>query len=290
MAITLIAAMGFSAVRLFDDWAIRRSAQASVKAKMLPASASTGLIWQELLQNQDDIIIAFSNATFSGTASTGMKYSEPISDRSMVDAKGEGSVQAQARSSNAPVVDDYTGIGEAVAIYHLSQFLGTRHHGFHVKPSQLLTWDDLRYHNVIVLGGPDENRILRELPQQKVSFADGNSFRNLDRGPGEPPLWKGEAVPNSSDMLYDYAMISVRPSLDSSHRLILLYGTTTFGTEAAAEFVSRAEYLESLQNHLIQNEGAEGWPRYFEAIVRVDLKNKIPTSISYVKGHVLSSD
>jgi hypothetical protein len=40
-------------------------------------------------------------------------------------------------------------------------------HSFRVKRSLLLTWDDLKTENIVFLGSPAENLLLRELPQKQ---------------------------------------------------------------------------------------------------------------------------
>ena len=64
----------------------------------------------------------------------------------------------------------YTGIGEVMGSYFLGDFFARLGHASRVKRSLLLTWEDLKTENIVVLGLPAENFFLRDLPPQKQDF------------------------------------------------------------------------------------------------------------------------
>ena len=77
--------------------------------------------------------------------------------------------------------------------------------------------------------------------------------------------------------------------LGARHRLLLLAGITTFGTQAAAEYVTQPEYVEELIAHLDTASKGEPprLPSYYQALVKVKVIGGVPVQISYVTHHVL---
>ena len=65
----------------------------------------------------------------------------------------------------------------------------------------------------------------------------------------------------------------------------MLMGIRGEGCQAAGEFVTNDRYLDQLQRKL--SSGSDP-PRYFQALLRVDIKNRIPTNISLVAVHPLT--
>ena len=72
-------------------------------------------------------------------------------------------------------------------------------------------------------------------------------------------------------------------------RLLVLAGISTFGTQAAAEYVTKAEYISDLINHVnVAPFGAPPkLPMNYQVLVRVKVNGGVPAQISYVSHHVL---
>jgi hypothetical protein len=69
---------------------------------------------------------------------------------------------------------------------------------------------------------------------------------------------------------------------------MILAGITTFGTQAAAEYVTKPEYIEELISKL--NTAKSGPPRlppFYQIVVKVQVKGGVPVQISYVTHHEL---
>jgi len=257
-------------------------------------------LWEELLRSPQPVLIAFSNTLFQGTAETGMKLLKPLdspgrSFGTANNAQGSGGLEEQ----NTVVTDHYTGIGEVMGVYSLADFFLKTGHPFRVKRSLLLTWDDVKTENLVVLGSPAENLLLRDLPQdqdfvfrllkndkQETSFG----VANTKPGAGELAAYfaKQEGL-SRSQISEDYAVISMLKGLNENYRLLILAGITTFGTQAAAEYVTKPEYIKDLIAHLATS-SAEGPPRlpsYFQILIKVKVNGGVPVQISYVTHHEL---
>jgi hypothetical protein len=144
----------------------------------------------------------------------------------------------------------------------------------------MLSAADLRNHDVLFLGSPIGNAVLDRiaLPKRFVFQLPHAS----------PYLWQGEIVDtwnasaqphsysvsrdsHSHVILADYALFDVFPSPTPDHRIILLAGITTTGTQGAAAFATSAVGLQQISELLAKNSpGRKSLPPYFECLLRVD--------------------
>jgi len=78
----------------------------------------------------------------------------------------------------------------------------------------------------------------------------------------------------------DYAIVGLKPGLDPAHSMLILAGTTTMGTQAAAEYVCREDSLTELLQRLGVSRGGEIKP--FEALLQVKVTHGVPVRIDLV--------
>ena len=128
-----------------------------------------------------------------------------------------------------------------------------------------------------------ENLTLGELPGTKEFV-----FRRLDSGPrkgdlavvnvhpaaGEPGVFEGS--PANQPTTEDYAVIALLPGLDPAHSVLILAGSTTFGTQAAVEYVCREDSLRELLRQLKISKPADLQP--FEALLHVNIIHGVPVT------------
>jgi len=149
------------------------------------------------------------------------------------------------------------------------------------------------------LGSPAENFLLRDLTLEQdfifriVTDEKGNkSFGvvNTRPRPGEQEFYLAtQEGPSRSQISEDYAVISFLKGLDPKNRILLLAGVTTFGTQAAAEYVSKPEYLEDLISHLNTSSDPKSpaLPAIYQVLIKVKVNGGVPVQISYVTHHAL---
>jgi hypothetical protein len=204
-----------------------------------------------------------------------------------------------AEASNQPLVEHYTGIGEVMGVYFLGEFFAKVKHPFRVKRSLLLTWDDMKTENMVVLGSPAENFFLRDLPQKQDFIfrpmkdeQQRDSFGIINTRPkeGEQRIYLAKQEgPSRSQISEDYAVVSLLQGLDAKKRLLILAGITTLATQASAEYMTRPDYVKDLITHLnIAPAGkAPQLPPYYQVLIKVKVNAGVPIQISYVTHHVL---
>jgi hypothetical protein len=148
-----------------------------------------------------------------------------------------------------------------------------------VKRGSLFSLDDVNNDDLIFLGSPSENLTLAEIPSTQEFI-----FRRLGEGPRKgdlaivnvhPQANESEtflASPSTSTLSEDYAVIGLMPGLDPARSVMIFAGTTTFGTQAAAEYVCRQ--LRDLLSRLSISSTGEVQP--FEALLHVKVTRGVP--------------
>jgi hypothetical protein len=128
-------------------------------------------------------------------------------------------------------------------------------------------------------------RLLKD-DKQVTSFGIANTKPQS----GEQPSYFAKQEGRSrSQISEDYAVISSLKGLNENYRLLILAGITTFGTQAAAEYVTNPEYVKDLISHLSTSsaDGVQKLPSYFQILIKVKVNGGVPVQMSYVTHHVL---
>jgi hypothetical protein len=227
--------------------------------------------WGGFVDGPERPWIIFSNAAFVGRPETGMRY---------FDAK---------RDARTSILDHYTGVGEVLAVHELDHLFTQLHHAIRVKRGRLLSLDDAKNNDLIFIGSPTENLSLRDIPTtQEFAFrlaSDGPrkgdlAIYNLKPRAGEvSAFWGSPTVPISED----YALIGLAPGMNPSRWVMVLAGTTTIGTQAAAEFVTRESNLNELVSRVGKSSTGEMLP--FEAVIRAKVVGGVPVTTELVTVH-----
>ena len=227
------------------------------------------LFWQPFTSGPDEPWVVFSNASFVGRPETGLRYFDP------------------AKDPKASVWDHYTGVGEVLAVHSLDQVFVSLHRGLRVKRGSLFTLDDVQNNNLIFVGSPSENLTLMDIPGTKQFV-----FQRLTSGPRKGDLAianlrpeSGEskefvASPSSAPLTDDYAVIGLIPGLSPPSSIMILAGTTTFGTQGAVDFVCRENSVEDLLHRLSVSRPGELKP--FEAVLHVRVAKGVPVQMDLV--------
>jgi hypothetical protein len=259
-------------------------------------------LWGSFLRSSEPVLLVFSNTVFHGNYQEGMRLFNSLNviESGNAPALSQGiSYPGQANAQPA-AVDHYTGIGEVMGVHYLGDFFARLHQPCRVKRSLLLNWDDAKAENIVVLGSPAENFFLQDLPQQQdfvfrwikdEQQRNVNAIANTAPQPGEQELYLAKQFGASpSQISEDYAVVSLLRGLSEENRLLILAGINTFGTQAAAEYVTRPEYLKDLVTHLNTAAPDEPpqLPAYFQILLKVKVNGGVPIHVSYVTHHVLS--
>jgi hypothetical protein len=255
-------------------------------------------LWGDFLRSSEPILVVYSNTLFQGTVEDGMKLFKPLDAPGS--SLGSPSIpQSETDQSKEPVTELYTGIGEVMGSYFLGDFFARLGHASRVKRSLLLTWEDLKTENIVVLGSPAENFFLRDLPQKQdfifKPMPDDNGNKsfgiiNANPLPGEQRRYLAKQDgPSRSQISEDYAVVSLLQGLDGKKRMLILAGITTHGTQAAVEYVTKPDYIRDLVRNLntATAGGQRKLPGNFQVLVRVKVNGGVPVQVSYVTHHRL---
>jgi hypothetical protein len=186
----------------------------------------------------------------------------------------------------------YTGTGELEAVGMLTELFGQMGVKPIIKSSRDITPDDLKQHNVILLGSPFQNiAVAQLLPEGDFAFDNPDSRReewraqitNAHPRANESETYHTERDPLTRVLKVDYSLISIQPGIVPGRYIAIIGGLDTKGTEGAAMFATSQTGLDVLSRNLAASGIAspKGQPPVFQALVRVRLE----------KGYqVLSSD
>jgi len=182
----------------------------------------------------------------------------------------------------------YTGMGEAIGLHYLTDFFRRSNRSILLKQSRTLSAEDLKNHNVILLGGMWVNEWSNKLTRTE-DFVFTSKATIEDRSPYDGG--EREYIPQfdrqTGSLLVDYALITVKPNISNANQVMMLAGIYSQGTEAAAEYVTNKNYLDNLIQRLRElNESGET-PQYFQVLLKVGVENGIPTTISIIALHEL---
>jgi len=189
--------------------------------------------------------------------------------------------------SGSFILDHYTGVGEVLAIHSLDSLFAQFNRPIRVKRGALFSLDDAKNNDLIFVGSPSENLTLLDIPgTREFIFQRLDSgprkgdlaVRNVHPQPGEPESFL--ASPANQPTIEDYAVVSLLPGLDSSRSILILAGNSTFGTQAAVEYVCREDSLKELLQRLRVSKVSELKP--FEALVRVRIAHGVPVATELV--------
>src|ERR1700686_1876693 len=256
LSVLLVASLVTSAVL----WSGRARSQSGAKERV---PAVYQIFWSRFVNASQPPWVIFSNANFVGRPQTNMRYFNPSTD------------------SREAILDHYTGVGEVLAIHELDRVFGLLNRQLRVKRGALFSLDDVRNNDLIFIGSPAENLTLLEIPgtQEFVVRRVNSGPRRGDMKIINVPPAAGRsqvflASPSSQSVSEDYAIIGLKPGLDPAHSMLILAGTTTVGTQAAAEYVCREDSLTELLQRLGVSKAGDLQP--FEALLRVKVTHGVP--------------
>ena len=182
----------------------------------------------------------------------------------------------------------YTGMGEAIGLHYLTDFFRKAGRSILLKQSRTLSAEDLRKHNVILLGGVWVNEWSSKLTRSEdFVFTSKATIENRNPQPGEEREYIPQFDRRTGSLIVDYAVITVKPNIADDNQVMLLAGIYSQGTEAAAEYVTNKNYHDQLTQRLQQSKQAERSLHQFQALLKVGVENGIPTTISILALHEL---
>ena len=268
-AIMVVVLLVLLAVSLVSS-AILLSQRIRTQSALTPAVAPPyQLFWNRFVTGSQQPWVIFSNGSFVGRPETGMRYFNP------------------AKDTRTFILDHYTGVGEVLAIHQLDHVFSMFNRQLRVKRGALFSLDDAKNNDLIFVGSPSENLTLLDISGTREFV-----FQRLDSGPrkgdlalvnthpvpGEPKSFL--ASPANEPTVEDYAVIALLPGIDPSRAILILAGNSTFGTQAAVEYVCREDSIQELLKHLKVTKASDLKP--FEALLHVRIIHGVPVKTDLI--------
>lgn len=246
-------------------------------------------VWSPFVDDPDSPLLVLSNPPLirflndADPASLARRALQmtPEQTRSLIDApefKGQYSSGDSPRL--IPSLGMYTGMGEAVGVYRITDLMRSSNKTILLRQSRQVSAADLKYRNVILLGSIYVNEWSRRLPTvENFVHTFYATIENRDPLPGEERVYKPQFKEQTGEMSVDYALITVKPNVSGEHAVMTLSGIFSEGTEGAAEFVTTRNHLTLLGQGLRQLGGQNVPPKYYQALLKVEVENGTPTTI-----------
>lgn len=249
--------------------------------------------WESLLANGSPTLVVLSNPAvfrFVNAADP-----ETILQRAIpLNQEQNAEIAASLRNKNVLRIatpsrltltsNIYTGLGEALGLSNLTGVFTMIGREMQVKQSRTVSAEDLKNHNVIILGTIWVNDWSAKLPlAEDFVYTDSVTIRNLNPKPGEAVDYKARYDSQTGEIIEDYAMITLGRNISGNEWFMLVGGLHSEGTAAAAEYLTKPYHLRKL-NQLLSGEGN---PKYYQALLKVGVENAIPTTIDLVTIHPL---
>lgn len=289
----LAVGIAIAAVLFAAGWAVGHGGRAG---KISPAMAA---LWAPWVANGGDAVICFS----SPLTTVVKQFPEPLAlnvqpVRMGVTAEQERHLRDVFNLSPggyiylSPAISQ-SKVGEAVGSIALVQFLTSAGISTLATQSRLMSWEDFRAHNLILLGHDEANRwldpILSKLPLRLGTNPSDQVRRIIDTAPegNHPseyfikyPLQKGRITD-------DYALVSMIAGVDGKHELLLVNGVNTEGTQMAMEYLADPAAMKSLLETLERKSPGHRGPWHFQMVLRAEVRDKVPTRAELLLVKVL---
>ena len=280
----------------------RRGAPAVPWDSKTEVDAQLASFWKKP-SSANGIVVAFTNPEFlesnAGQLSPYNGYA--TADRGAISGESDGSARRPGTSGvrGEPLYfeDGFTGTGEVFAVTNIALLLQRLNIRMNLTRSRALQASELRDHDIVFLGSPIWNGLLKKVNLPKRFIFNFDSDKGLWRGdiedhsaslPGTR-TFKVLREPHTHAMESDYGLFQVFPGPSAEHRIILLAGLTTTGTQGAATFATSPDGLNQVRKLLGLTTGSGApLPDYFECLLRVDAAGGLDafriTPVSCSKG------
>lgn len=255
-----------------------------------PTHAST--IWSSYLKSGARTIVVYGTPQFF---QIGGLFLRDVNVNSAADIDSRSPIvewQRVAGSRDPISVDSthvYTGIGEAFGVQKISRYFWENSRLLELRLDSDFNVEDALGSNLIIVSSMrfqtflNKFRFPSDFTRVTPPEGRGEAVLNAHPGPNETQLYRS-LRPAQSSQSVEYAVVSLWPWRDAGHRILALAGTTTYATQAAAQFVTDPVALNQLEKRL----AATGHPAYFQCLLRVYLSRTHIVKVEYVTHHALT--
>ncbi len=224
------AALLFSADRQRRLW-LGASNIGSAQAASVPMTPLVSCLWNRFLDSESPTVLVLSNPDVGECRDTQPAAVKGPSGRAV---------------KRTPCPDEYTGMGEAVAINLFTNIFQARKKTLIVKQSRMVNEDDVRRYNLILLGGKRVNTWTARLGTDLKLAPDAGDVTLARPAAVSAPKFETAFDSETGQLISDRGLIALRRHPTTGHWLLFLYGKHTQGTLAAAEGSTQERFLAQL--------------------------------------------
>lgn len=233
-AIALILAAILLSADLERQRSIKNAAAAAAPKTPNALSPSLARLWNRFLDSDAPTILVLSNPAVSSC--------DPEQTTG-----GTGGGPRSGGGSQEVCPDEYTGMGEAIALHLITDIFRATKDKLSVKQSRMLNPEDAERHNLILLGGKIVNPWTRTLGPDLSLTAEAKETVFVLPGQSEPQRYETVFDSKTGKLTKDRAVIALRRHAASGRWLLFLYGAHSQGTHAAAEAATDERFLSQLK-------------------------------------------
>lgn len=139
------------------------------------------------------------------------------------------------------LTDQFVGGGDMMAMTEISAMLNRMHRSYRVKIGSDVSFQDLRSAPTVLIGYSSTR--WREISKELRFFIDAENRPRMVTDNGKPTQWSLPNLPADRRTNEDYAIVTRVFHPDTQAMLVGVYGITQYGTEAAADLITRPELL-----------------------------------------------
>ena len=169
--------------------------------------------------------------------------------------------------------EEYTGMGESVAAYHMGRLLQSLNQTVRLTQGRFLTWDSVQKHDLILLGSP----LINDWTFQNVARSNFNlvpgGVENVEPRDGELKKYRQVVDQDKSPSagLTDYGIIKRLTSSDGLN-ILLLAGISSAGTAGVGEYFASAEKMRDVYKRIREATGVKAVPSNWEALIKLKIR------------------
>jgi hypothetical protein len=246
-------------------------------------------LWEKFLEAGASNILAYGTPQFF--SSNGIYFRDVrVNSTEEVLHQGELRTLQKVMQTSLQPADIYTGVGETNGVYLVSQFFWGMSSSLKVTRTRQVGWQDLKNSNLIFLSSMRFQTLAKDLPYPSdfvINSGVEGHVTNLRPQPGEESEYRRGTAAGTER---DYSVITLWPGKQPNRRVMALSGNTTWGTQAAAEYVTEAEHLRTLNIHLAEcnrNRQRSRHAPFFQILIAAEVRDSQPLAVSYITHHDL---
>ena len=279
-------------------WLGRRQ---SASAANLPQGIESQF-WSGFLGSDRHIIVSFMDFHYLASDSGALlpiRWGSPMAERGVpADPTAAANPKMAAMAGRLTYENGFAALGDMVGMHDLAMLFTKLGAAVTATRVHQLTLDELKDADLVFLGqftGRANQIWLTEHRPWRFAF-----------GQTGPHVWEEAIVDTGAPggatsqfvlgfeagshvLRTDYALISVVPGVNPTHRVVILGGLTTTGTQGAAEFLTSEAGLRDLLTAIGTREnGRLVFPQFFQCVLRVEVAHGLDViSTKYVTGAAL---